>query len=226
VAETSQGDSDAKRLAERAAKLPDDVRELLVAARDRRTADADRRALRWVSIRRLARMSGFSPRMAETPREAAMRFLESLVDIAATLQYATGPEYVESIDIGEHVDEEPVQLALADLMRLRPNPIKPVLPPGTKQALADVFKQLVELELDMSAFLRRLRVRLEVDDERERHPIDDATYEPARYFPKGMRDRLRKAKQTGRITTTGGGRKIRYSVAEAKHLWPDEKIGS
>jgi hypothetical protein len=53
----------------------------------------------------------------------------------------------------------------------------------------------------------------------------ESEFQPARYFPKAIRPRLRKAKQERRISSIKRGPRNYYSVEEARLLWPDEPIG-
>lgn len=49
-------------------------------------------------------------------------------------------------------------------------------------------------------------------------------FRPARFFPKGMRDRLRRAFNEKRISGKKDGNRNFYSLDDALRLWPDENI--
>ena len=95
--------------------------------------------------------------------------------------------------------------------------------------LVPTFSLLLRHDVDLGAFLLRLLTVLPPDKDKS-EPLAEADFKPARWFPKGMRERLRHAASKDRKTRRVRSRRVagvmEYSATDAKRWWPDEFDGA
>lgn len=133
---------------------------LVTDARDRRRAEDTRRTALTIAELRLRKVRHFVRTPSESSEEAASRFVAGLAGAAAALGLAIDSNALASMDIGTCDDELLTLAAILGLSKEGLSLTSPKVDADLRRVLERIFAELLDLDVDLGAFPRRLLAAL------------------------------------------------------------------